>query len=271
MSRERPFTRAAERAGMDAFASALRDGEPVVGTWLTVGHPAVAEALAGEAFDFVVVDTEHAATTLETVENVLRAVEAAEGDTAALVRVPWNDHVRIKRLLDAGPAGLVVPMVETAGEARDAVAAMRYPPEGVRGISPSRASAYTHDFPAYVERANESLVTVVQVETERGLANVEDVAAVDGVDALFVGPGDLSAALGTFPDWQHERVVEAVERVVAAGEAAGVPVGSLAGDPAAVDYWLDRGMDFMVVGIDVGFLADGATTSLEAYRDARGD
>lgn len=254
---------------MTDFASALRGGDPVVGTWLTIGHPAVAEIVAGADPDFVVVDTEHAPAGMETVENVLRGVEATDGETAALARVPWNDQVRIKRLLDTGPAGLVVPMVETAGEAREAVAAMRYPPDGVRGIAASRASDYTAGFPEHVER-DEAPVTVVQIESGEGVENAEAIAAVDGVDALFVGPSDLSASLGAFPDTDDPRVVEAVESVVAAADAADVPVGTLAVDPDTVDDWLDRGMDFMVVGVDMAMLAEGTVDALESFETALG-
>lgn len=253
---------------MDDFASVLREGEPVVGTWLAFGHPGVAEAVATADLDFVVVDTEHAPAGLEAVENVLRAVEAAPGDTTPLARVPWNDPVRIKRLLDTGPAGLVVPMVETAAEARDAVAAMRYPPEGERGIAAARASDYTAGFPEYVERANEDVLTVVQVESGRGVENAGEIAAVDGVDALFVGPADLSASLGAFPDTSDARVLDAVSDVVAAGDDAGVPVGTLVVDPADVEPWLDRGLDFLVVGFDVAFAVDGARRSVAAFEDA---
>lgn len=253
---------------MSEFASALRRGDPVVGTWLGLGHPAAAEAVAGSDVDFVVVDTEHAPASLETVENVLRGVDAAPGNTAALARVPWNDPVRIKRLLDTGPAGLVVPMVESAAEAREAVTAMRYPPGGDRGIAASRASDYTHGFEDYVEQADEDLLTVVQVETAAGVENAEEIAAVEGIDALFVGPSDLSASLGAFPDADDERVVEAVEAVVAAGEATGVPVGTLAIDPDRADHWLDLGMDFLVVGVDFAFLADGAAAAVDAFEDA---
>lgn len=111
-------------------------------------------------------------------------------------------------------------------------------------------------------------VTIVQIESETVLSNGAKIAAVDGVDALFVGPADLSAALDTFPDWADGRVAEAVERVVAAGDDAGVPVGSLAVDPAEVDYWFDRGVDFLAVGFDAAFLAEGAGDALEAYRAA---
>ena len=253
---------------MDDFASALRGRDPVVGTWLSIGHPAVAEIVATADLDFVVVDTEHAPTGLESVANVLRAVEAAEGDTAALARVAWNDPVRVKRLLDTGPAGLVVPMVESAEEAREAVAAMRYPPEGVRGIAAARATDYTTGFESYVETANEHLLTVLQVESGVAAERAAAIGDVDGVDALFVGPADLSASLGAFPDADDERVGAAVDRVVAGGEAADVPVGTLVVDPANVDDWLDRGMDYLVVGLDAAFLADGASAAVDAFADA---
>jgi 2-keto-3-deoxy-L-rhamnonate aldolase RhmA len=253
---------------MSEFAAALRSSEPVVGCWLAVGHPAVAEAVAGADLDFVVVDTEHAPSGLETVENVLRGVEAAPGETAALARVPWNDPVRIKRLLDTGPGGVVVPMVESAEEARAAVEATRYPPEGVRGIAASRASDYTRNFEAYVERANEDVLTVLQVETGTGAEHAAAIGAVDGVDALFVGPADMAASVGAFPDQRGDRAVEAVEQVVAGAEAAGVPVGTLAVDPGEVDFWLDLGMDFLVVGVDFAFLADGADEAAATFRDA---
>lgn len=253
---------------MDDFASALRSGDPVVGTWLGIGHPAVAEIVATADLDFVVMDTEHTPAGLETVEDVLRAVESAPGETAALARVPWNDPVRIKRLLDTGPAGLVVPMVESAAEARDAVAAMRYPPEGIRGIAASRATDYTAGFPESVETANEDLVTVLQVESAVGVENAEAIARVEGVDALLVGPSDLSAALGAFPETDDERVVEAVEDVVDAGEAAGIPVATLVVDPAEVDTWLDRGLDFLIVGFDAAFVAEGVREALETFEAA---
>lgn len=253
---------------MSDFVTDLRNGKPVSGTWLSMGDPTVAEIVAGLDFDFVVIDTEHAATTLESVEHVLRAVDAARGNTAALARVPWNDPVRIKRLLETGPSGLLIPMVESAAEARTAVRAMRYPPDGDRGIAAGRASNYTHDFVESVETANERLVTIVQVETRRGLENAAEIASVDGVDALFIGPADLSAALGAFPGTDDPVVVGAVEQIVEAAGAAGVPVGTLAVDSGEIDTWFDRGMDFLVVGFDAAFVAEGAAAALRAYQDA---
>ncbi|MEF8831874.1 MAG: aldolase/citrate lyase family protein [Halobacteriales archaeon] len=244
----------------------LRQRNPVVGTWLSIGHPAVAEIAAGSDLDFVVLDTEHSPTDLETAENMLRAVEAAGG--TALARVPWNDPVRIKRLLDAGPSGLVVPMVETATQAREAVAAMRYPPEGDRGVAAARAAEYGRSFEEYVTDASDDLLTVVQVETETGVGNAGDIAAVEGVDALFVGPADLSSSLGSFPDWHDERAVDAVGTVVEAADAAGVAVGTLAAGPDEVDTWLDRGMDFLAVGTDAGMLVDATDEAAAAFERA---
>jgi 2-keto-3-deoxy-L-rhamnonate aldolase RhmA len=251
---------------MTALQSALRNGDPVVGTWLTIGHPQVAEIAAGSDLDFVVVDTEHATMDLADVEDLLRATEAAGG--TALARVPWNDPVRIKRLLDTGPAGLVVPMVETAEQARQAVSAMRYPPDGERGIAAARAADYGRSFESYVTDESEDLLTVVQIETERGVQNAAEIAAVDGVDALFVGPADLSASVGAFLDFESGAVTGALDAVTEAGARQDVPVGTLASGPDAVDDWLDRGMDFLAVGVDAGMLVDGTDRAAATFRDA---
>jgi 2-keto-3-deoxy-L-rhamnonate aldolase RhmA len=248
------------------FEDALRSGESVVGTWLTIGHPAVAEIAAGSDLDFVVVDTEHAALDVADVEDMLRATEAADG--TALARVPWNDPVRIKRLLDTGPSGLVVPMVETAAQAREAVRATRYPPDGERGIAAGRAADYGRSFESSVTAAGDDLLVVVQIETERGVDNAADIAAVDGVDALFVGPADLSASVGAFLDFESEAVTDALDAVVAAGDEAGVPVGTLAASPDAATDWLDRGMDFLAVGVDASMLVEGTDRAAAAFRDA---
>lgn len=257
---------------MNEFATALREREPVVGTWLSIGHPAVAEVCAGGDLDFAVVDTEHAPTGMETVENMVRAIEAAPGNTAALARVADNDPVRIKRMLDTGVAGVVVPMVDTAEQARAAVRAMQYPPGGIRGVAAGRASDYGRRFAEYVDRANDDLLTVVQIETETGVENAADIAAVEGVDALFVGPADLSTAIGTFPDWHSDAVVDAVKTVLEAGRTAAIPVGTLAADADETDVWLDRGMDFLAVGFDAGFLSaavDDATTTFRNATESR--
>ena len=247
---------------------AIRSGDPVAGTWLSIGHPAVAEISAGLGFDFVVVDTEHAPITVETAENLLRAVDAADGETEAVVRVAWNDPVRIKRALDIGPAGIMVPMVETRADAEAAVDAVRYPPGGSRGLAGARASNYGRDFGDYVSRANDRILTIAQVESERAVENVADIAAVDGIDALLVGPADLSASLGAFGDDRGEVVTNAIERVLDAARAEGVPVGTLATATDQIAWRVEQGFDFLITGVDASHLAEGSLRAKEAYEGA---
>ena len=253
-----------------------------VGTWTSLADPAVAEMAAGAGFEFVVVDTEHTPLGLETVADCLRAIEAGgtrpaggsgeDGPEAgrpvrSVVRVPWNDPVRIKRVLDLGPDGLLVPMVDTAAEAREAVAATRYPPEGERGVAAARASGYGRRFGSYVESDHRDLAVVVQVETGEAVENAADVAAVDGVDALFVGPADLSASIGVFGEWTDEAFVDAVEAVLEAGESAGVPVGTLGTAPGEIRALGSLGFDYVVAGVDFAHLVEGQRRALEAAED----
>lgn len=241
-----------------------------VGNWISIGHPTVAEICAA-GFDFVVIDTEHTAIGLETLTNLLRAVESLDEDVSTFVRVEWNDPVVIKRVLDLGPDGVIVPMVETAAEAREAVEAMRYPPEGVRGAAPGRASAYGRTLAEYFETANETLRTVVQIETERGMENADEIAAVEGVDAVLVGQGDLSASLGILGEWQADAFQSALRTIVDAVHDAGKPLCMLAMDDADVERWVDVGADCVVAGLDVTHLATGSDAARAAFERAIAD
>ncbi|HKL29390.1 MAG TPA: aldolase/citrate lyase family protein, partial [Natrialbaceae archaeon] len=157
---------------------AIRDREPVTATWVSIGHPAIAELSSALDFDLVFLDTEHAATSVETLENLLRGVDAG-GDAAPVVRVPWNDPVRIKRALDAGAEGVMAPMIDTREAAESFVAAARYPPKGIRGVAPVRASGYVTGYEDYVKTANDRILTIAQIETERAVENAGAIAAVD--------------------------------------------------------------------------------------------
>jgi 2-keto-3-deoxy-L-rhamnonate aldolase RhmA len=245
----------------------LRAGEPVIGTWVSLSDPAVAELLAPD-FDFVVLDTEHTPNSLETVTDCARGVDAAAGDALPLARVAWNDPVRIKRTLDTGVAGVIVPMVEDREQAQAAVAACRYPPEGVRGMAAARASEYGRSFESYVERANEDVLTILQVETGSAVENAGEIAAVDGVDALLVGPSDLSANLGVLGDWGSDAFVDAVTGVVEAADDAGTPVGTLGIDSDQVRTFADLGIDFLVAGVDASMLLPGAARLRGGAEDA---
>jgi len=250
----------------------LRDGESVTGYWTTLADPAVPELVAETGFDFVVVDTEHTPSSLETVANGLRAVDAAStdaaGGTVGVVRVPWNDRVKIKRVLDLDPAGVMAPMVSTPGEATEFVAATRYPPRGARGIGVGRSAGYGRDVAGQVARDDADLVRVAQIETESGVENVGDIAAVDGLDALFVGPADLSAALGSFGDHGDE-FEDAVSRVLDAGSEHDTPVGTLATSAEDVERWVEWGFDYVICGVDTLDLVRGADAALAAHEAAR--
>ncbi|MDZ7746044.1 MAG: aldolase/citrate lyase family protein [Halobacteriales archaeon] len=241
------------------------DTEFPVGAWVSLSDPAVAEMVAPDA-EFVMLDTEHAPNSTATIANQIRAIEAADGDAVPFVRALDNDTGAIKRLLDIGAHGVMVPMVESADEAREAVAAARYPPEGNRGVAGTRASAYGRDLGEYVATANDDLTLVVQIETQTGLNRVEEIAAVDGVDALFVGPADLSANLDVFGQFESDVFREAVERILDAGERAATPVGTLATTPAGVDRYCEWGFDYLIAGTDAGHIRRGVSQMGERAR-----
>ncbi|APW97981.1 aldolase [Halobiforma lacisalsi AJ5] len=246
----------------------LRDREPIVGTWLTLAAPAVAEASARLEFDVAVIDREHTALSLETVTEMARAIDAAGTDTEAFVRVSENDPTEIKRVLDAGVAGVMAPMIDTPEQARELVAATRYPPEGVRGVGIARGTGYGDAVSEAVADANDEIVTIAQIETRDGLTNVEEIAAVDGLDALFVGPADLSAALGNFGEFEDEAFQEAVDRVLEAGHAVDKPVATIALEPADVGRWLEQGFDAVVAGVDVDYVLSGGRDAKNAFEEA---
>lgn len=251
---------------MPSLETARADA-PLAGYWVTVGHPEVAEVVAGVGFDFVVLEEEHRPNSLETLADLLRGVEAVDPAVETIVRVADGDPTRLKRVLDLGVDGVLVPMVETAAEAESVVAGTRYPPEGVRGLGGSRANAYGRDVAAYRRRADDDLVRLVQIETERAVENAADIAAVDGVDGVFVGPADLSLSLGVFGEWEHERFTRAVGDVVGAAHGAGVGVGTAASGARDVADRLDWGMDFVVAGVDATDVRRGAAAALDACRE----
>lgn len=253
---------------MDSLSVRVRNREPTVGSWLALASPTVAELVATQPFDFVMIDMEHTEATAETVTSMLRAVDAAEGDTEALVRIPSTDRSHVNRILDAGASGLMVPMIETAEEARAFAERARYPPDGERGIAGGRAAAYGQRMGEYLGNANEDVLTVVQIESELGLENVDAIAAVEALDALFVGPADLSAALGMLGQYDDPEFETAVERIVDAAHEKDVPVGTLATSAAGPEHWVDRGMDFVIAGIDAEYLVEGADAARAEFDSA---
>jgi 2-keto-3-deoxy-L-rhamnonate aldolase RhmA len=253
---------------MTRIKDSIESRENPLGTWLSLGHATVAEAAAHLDLDFVLVDMEHTTMSLETIESMARAVDCAPGETDIIVRVPWNDPVRLKRVIDIGVAGVMVPMIGSAEEARELVRSLRYPPDGIRGIAGSRATGYGRNFEEYVSTANGSILTIAQIETEDGLANAEEIARVEGVDALFVGPADLSGSLGVFAEWEANELTHAMESIIDAGNSAGVPVGTLTVNLDHIRTRLRQGFDFLIAGKDVSLLMSGIEEAIDEYRSA---
>lgn len=256
---------------MAMYSEALfSDIEDPVGNWLSIGHPAVAE-LCAPGFDFVVIDTEHTDIGLESLANMLRAVESLDDSPTTFVRVPWNDRVEIKRILDLGPDGVIVPMVESEDEARRAVAATQYPPDGNRGVAPGRATDYGRSFDEYVEQGAEAVRTIVQIETRNGLEQSEEIAAVDGVDGVLVGQGDLSASLGVLGEWTSDTFQSALDTVIDAAHDAGKPVCMLAMNTEGIHRWKAAGADVIIAGIDATYLVNGSETARDEFDIAVSD
>jgi len=247
----------------------LKQQEFVRGSWVVLEEPSIVELIAEYGNDFIIVDMEHSALDISTVNKMGRAMDASDGHAEMITRVPWNDHVTIKRVLDNGARGILVPWVNTVEEAEDAVEATRYPPEGIRGVGPLRPAKYGKEFDEYMERAaEEDPIVIVQIETAEAVDNVEDIAAVDGIDGIFIGPGDLAVSLGTYGSDETEPFDDAVDRIVSAAQAHDVVVGTVVGDVDDISVWLDRGIDFLANGSDIAYLNSASARFKDAFEDA---
>jgi 4-hydroxy-2-oxoheptanedioate aldolase len=232
---------------------ALREGRPQIGLWSSLASHITVEVVAGSGFDWLVLDTEHAPSEPTTVYSQLQAMTG--GTATPVVRPAWNDPVLFKRLLDAGVQSLVVPFVQSADEARRAVEATRFPPDGIRGVAATtRANRYGR-VKDYVKRANAEILLVVQLESRVALENLEAIAALDGIDGLFIGPSDLAANLGHPGNNAHPEVRQAIDNAIERIRATGKFAGILAPVEADARHWLQLGCLFVAVGSDVGILA----------------
>jgi 4-hydroxy-2-oxoheptanedioate aldolase len=237
---------------LNAFKRALAEGRRQIGLWTSLGTGTSAEVLSGAGFDWLLIDTEHSPTELPMVIDQLRAMEGS--GVTPIVRPAWNDAVIIKRLLDTGVQTLLVPMVQNAEEARRAVAATRYPPAGLRGIAVvHRANRYGR-VKDYHTRANAEMCVLVQLETRRALAELETIAAVDGVDGLFIGPSDLAGDLGYLGNNRHPEAVAVFADACARAQKAGKPIGILAPVEEDARRYLEMGFTYVAVGSDIGVL-----------------
>ena len=240
-----------------AQALAGTQDRPLAGMWVCSGSPLVAEICAGAGLDWLLIDMEHSPNGLESVLAQLQA--AAAYPVTPVVRVPVNDTVVLKQVLDLGAQTVLVPMVSSAQEAQAAVEAVRYPPRGRRGVGSALArSARWNRIEGYLTSADDHVSLFVQIETAAGVEAAGEIAAVDGVDGVFVGPSDLAASMGVIGQQSHPDVVAAVRRTFEAVRGAGKPVGVNAFDPQVARGYADDGAQFILVGADVALLARGS-------------
>ncbi len=235
-----------------------------IGTWVMSASPIVVEAVGCAGFDWGVIDMEHTPLDLMDLVHMLQAV----GNTPMkpVVRVPWNDTVNVKRVLDAGAQTLLFPFIQNAEEARRAVAATRYAPEGVRGMAGmSRASRFGTT-PDHFRHANQNVCVLVQMETPEAMARLEEIAAVPGVDGLFVGPGDLSGVMGHVGNLTHPDVMALMADAGRRANALGVPIGTVGGTPEVVARYRAMGYDYVAVASDLGLLMRAAQAAAQALR-----
>lgn len=238
---------------VNKFKRALKAGQTQIGLWCSLSNHYAIEVVAGAGYDWLLLDTEHSPNELDMVLSQLQA--AAPYASHPVVRVPWNDMVTIKRFLDIGAQTLLIPYVQNEEEARKAVAYTRYPPDGVRGVAGSTRANRFGRVKDYAQRASEELCVLVQVETRTALDNLETIAAVEGVDGVFIGPADLHASLGYAGQISHPDVKtlidDAIGRIRRSGKAAGV----LTGIEADARRWLELGCQFVAIGVDASILA----------------
>lgn len=237
------------------FRARLKRGEKLLGTMVTLACPAVAEILAHIGFDWLFIDGEHG--PLDT-GDLLGILQAADNRTACIVRVPATDEVAIKKVLDLGAAGVIVPQVNTAQQAADVVRFSRYAPLGARGVGLARAHGYGFRFQEYVESANDQISVIVQAEHAQAAENIESIVKVAGVDAVLLGPYDLSASLGLTGKLDHPTVVAAIDRITKACQDAKMPLGYFGVSAGAVKPFMQRGYTLIVASTDTLLLGSNA-------------
>jgi 2-keto-3-deoxy-L-rhamnonate aldolase RhmA len=247
------------------FKRRMRAGEVLLGSWVDLVDQCACEIMAGIGFDWFLIDTEHGPIDISTLQSMLIGMRGSS--TVPLVRVPWNDQVVIKRTLDVGAMGIIVPLVRTAQDVRDAISYAKYPPAGVRGCSPRRASDYFRDIDNYLAKANDGIIVVVQIEHIDAVNNLDEILAVPDLDGIFIGPADLSNSMGFFNQPQATEVTRVIEEVIRKGNEAGVCVGlAVGGTVEQLGSWPARGVQLLPVGGDRRFMMNTAMDVLSGVK-----
>jgi 2-keto-3-deoxy-L-rhamnonate aldolase RhmA len=234
----------------------LLAGKYCVGAVLTLSSPPVAEMLSRAGFDWLWLETEHTALGLENLQYMLQATNGS--DVSTIVRVPWNDKTMIKRVLDLGPDGLIIPLVNSKEEAEYAVRAMKYPPWGERGAGMNRAQFYGGQLEEYLKTANDEVMTILMIEHIKAVHNIDEILTVKGVDSIMIGALDLSGSMGLLGQTSHPEVEAAVQTVLAACKRADIPAGIITLAPEQANRRMQEGFANVIVGIDIVYLLSSA-------------
>ncbi len=247
---------------------ALLERTPALGSWIQIGpYPALSEILANAGFDWLGIDCEHSEIDVEGVTALTRGMYGRK--SVPFARVRENDTLAIRQVLDAGVQGIIVPLVNTAEEAKQAVSSAKYPPQGVRGFCFSRMNNYGIDFDKYAKTANENIAVVVMIESKQAVENIDDILGVEGVDGVFIGPYDMSGSYGVVGKTSHAIIQDACKKVVDAckkhGKAAGMHL--VKPTPETIRKTVSDGFTFIALGVDMVFLNDAASNALETARD----
>lgn len=251
------------RAVPNQFRQDLIARKKLIGCWCSLGSPITTEVMGLAGFDWLLLDGEHAPNDVLSFIPQLMALK--DSASAPVVRPQWNDTVIIKRLLDAGFYNFLIPFVESVDDARRAVAATRYPPQGVRGVSVSHRSNRYGTVPEYFDVINENISVIVQIESRKAVAAIDEICAVEGVDCVFIGPSDLAAGYGYLGNPLHPEVQEAMQRIITSAKEHGKPAGILAPVEADARRYLEMGVTFVAVGSDLGVFRNASQLLRDKY------
>ena len=244
----------------------LKDNRLTIGSWVTIGHPSVVEIMATAGFDWLTVDMEHTSISYETAQTLITVIQA-EG-MQALVRVGHNDELIIKRVMDCGADGVIVPMIKSAEDAEKAVSFVKYPPVGKRGVGLYRAQKYGTDFEGYKKRVQDETVVIAQIEHIEAVSNIDEILSCKGLDGIIIGPYDLSASMGYPGEFHRPDVIDAIDRVDQAAKAKKIPMGFhvISSDPQEIQNKIDKGYTFLAYSLDFFFLGDKAREGMKKIR-----
>lgn len=252
---------------MPKLKELLKAGQTALGTHVSLNDCALTEAIGLTGYDYIWIDTEHTAISLNALEHHLMAARAA--GVSAIVRVPWNDAVRLKPVLEMGPDGIVIPMVNSAEEARAAIRACVYPPAGIRGYGPRYACRYgLTDSEAYIAEADGAILKLLQIEHILAYHNLDEILEVEGADAFIIGPCDLAASMGFIGKWNRREVLDVINDIVNRAHAAGKPIGASVGLISEEDAarWMERGLDMLSLASDLDYIVSGAKANLNMMK-----